>query len=98
MEYFGSKPGTPKEECLKSVQSCKAYIGIFAMRYGTIDEEIGKSLTHLEYEEASRLRLPILIYLIDEQNQPILPKHVETGESAKLLEALKIELKKKTHR
>ena len=36
MEYFGSKPGTPKEECLKAVQSCRAYIGIFAMRYGTL--------------------------------------------------------------
>jgi hypothetical protein len=95
MEYFGSKPGSPKEECLKAVQSCKAYIGIFAMRYGSIDEETGKSMTHLEYEEASRLKLTILVYLIDEQNQPILPKHVETGDNAKLLVELKNELKKK---
>ena len=95
MEYFGSKPGSPKNECLKSVQSCKAYIGIFAMRYGNIDEETGKSITHLEYEEASRLGLPILVYLIDEQNQPILPKYVEMGEKAKLLQELKTELKKK---
>lgn len=95
MEYFGSKPGSPKEECLKVVQSCKAYIGIFAMRYGSIDEETGKSMTQLEYEEAVRLGLPILIYLIAEQNQPILPKHVETGKSAQLLQELKIELKKK---
>jgi len=95
MEYFGSKPGSPKEECLKAVQSCKAYIGLFAMRYGSIDEETGKSMTHLEYEEASLQGLPILIYLIDEQNQPVLPKHVETGDNAKLLEALKSELKKK---
>jgi len=95
MEYFGSKPGSPKDECLKAVQSCKAYIGIFAMRYGSIDEETGKSMTHLEYEEASRLGLPILVYLIDEQNQPVLPKYVETGEKAKLLQELKMELKKK---
>ncbi len=95
MEYFGSKPGSPKEECLKAVQSCKAYIGVFAMRYGSIDEETGKSMTHLEFEEASRLGLPVLVYLIDEQNQPILPKHVETGKNAELLEELKTELKKK---
>ena len=34
MEYFGSKPGSPVEECLRVVTSCKAYVGIFGMRYG----------------------------------------------------------------
>lgn len=95
MEYFGAKPGSPKDECLKVVQSCKVYVGIFAMRYGSIDEETEKSLTHLEYEEACRLKLPILIYLIDEENQPILPKFVEVGENAEKLKALKVELKRK---
>lgn len=93
MEYFGSRPESPKQECLKAVQSCKAYIGIFAMRYGSIDEETGKSVTHLEYEEARRLGMPILVYLIDEENQPVLPKYVETGDNAKLLQALKKDLK-----
>lgn len=95
MEYFGSKPGTPKEECLKAVRSCRIYIGIFAMRYGSIDPESGKSMTHVEYEEACKLKLPALIYLIDEQKQPVLPKFVETGESAERLRSLKEELKKK---
>jgi uncharacterized protein DUF4062 len=95
MEYFGSKPGTPKDECLKAVQSCRVYIGIFAMRYGFIDEESGKSMTHLEYDEAQRLALPTLIYLIDEQHQPVLPKFVDTGDKAKLLQELKNELQRK---
>ena len=95
MEYFGSKPGTPKSECLKAVQSCKAYIGIFAMRYGSIDDETGKSMTHVEYDEAQRLRLPTLIYIIDEEHQPLLPKFVDVGEKAQLLRDLKEELKKK---
>ena len=95
MEYFGSKPGRPKDECLKAVSSCRIYIGIFAMRYGSIDEETGKSMTQLEYEEACRLKLPSLIYLIDEDKQPVLPKFVETGEKAELLKILKGELKKK---
>lgn len=93
MEYFGSKPGSPKEECLKAVASCRVYIGIFAMRYGSVDPEKGKSMTHLEYDEAQRLRLPTLIYLIDEANQPVLPMHVDTGEKAEKLRALKDELK-----
>lgn len=95
MEYFGSKPRSPKVECLNAVQSCKVYIGIFAMRYGSIDEETGKSMTHLEYEEASQIGLPMLIYLLDEEKQPVLPKYVDTGQSAKLLQELKNELKKK---
>src|ERR1700730_12465152 len=85
MEYFGSKPGTPKNECLKAVQSCKAYIGIFAMRYGSVDEGSGKSMTHVEYDEAQRLGLPTLAYIIDEERQPVLPIFVDTGEKAQLL-------------
>jgi len=95
MEYFGSKPDSPKDECLKAVKSCRVYIGIFAMRYGSIDEETGKSITHLEYEEAQRLGLPTLIYLIDEENQPVLPKFFDIGENARKLADLKAELKQR---
>lgn len=95
MEYFGSRTGSPKEECLEEVRKCKIYIGIFAMRYGSIDKETGKSMTHLEYDEAQRLGLPSLIYLIDEENQPVLPKFVDKGEKGKKLADLKAELKDK---
>ena len=95
MEYFGSKPGSPIEECLKAVQSCKIYVGIFGMRYGYVPDGYEKSMTHLEYEEAQKLKLPSLIYIIDENNQPILPKYVETGEGATTLLKLKQELTKK---
>ncbi|MGI8508581.1 MAG: DUF4062 domain-containing protein [Gemmatimonadaceae bacterium] len=89
MEYFGSLPDTPKEECLRSVRGCRIYIGLFAMRYGSIDSVSGKSLTHLEYDEAQRISLPSLIYLIDEDRQPVLPKHVDTEEGAVKLRAFK---------
>lgn len=95
MEYFGSKPGEPVEECLKAVRSCKIYIGVFGMRYGSIPEGEDSSMNHLEYDEAQQLGLPSLIYLIDTDNQPVLPKHVETGEGAKKLEQLKWTLRKK---
>lgn len=95
MEYFGAKPGSPKEECLNVVASCRIYIGIFAMRYGSVDEETGKSMTHLEYEEAQRLELPTLIYLIDEEHQPILPSLIDKGGNAEKLSELKSELRDK---
>jgi uncharacterized protein DUF4062 len=93
MEHFGSLPGMPKLECLRVVRGCRAYIGIFAMRYGSIDPESGKSFTELEYEEAQRFHLRSLIYLIDEDRQPVLPKHVDFGESGEKLKALKSRLK-----
>jgi len=94
MEYFGSKPGSPIEECLKAVRSCKVYIGIFGMRYGSVPDGYDRSMTHLEYEEAQRQGLPSLVYLIDDQNQPVLPRFVETGPGAEKLKSLKDELRK----
>lgn len=94
MEYFGALPETPRDECLRIVRSCHIYVGIVAMRYGSIDTESGKSFTHLEYEEALRLRLPTLIYLIDEERQPVLPKHIDFGEAGDKLREFKGKLKK----
>jgi hypothetical protein len=95
MEYFGALPDTPKEECLRIVRSCRAYVGIFAMRYGSVDTVTGKSLTELEYDEAQRIQLPSLIYLLDEDRQPVLPKDIEFGEGSEKLKLLKGVLRKR---
>ena len=94
MEQFGSKPGSPVDECLRVVGSCMVYVGIFGMRYGSIPDGHDLSMTHLEYNEAQRLNLPSLIYLLDE-NQAIPAKDVETGPGADKLRALKEHLKKR---
>lgn len=93
MEYFGALPDTPKEECLRIVRSCEFYVAIIGMRYGSVDPESGKSFTHLEYEEAQLRGLPTLIYLIDEERQPVLPKHVDFGELSDKLRDFKCSLK-----
>jgi hypothetical protein len=64
------------------------------MRYGSVPEGYDKSMTHLEYDEAQRLNLPSLIYLLDD-GHPIPPKDVETGVGAERLQALKEHLKKR---
>jgi hypothetical protein len=84
-EYFGFQPQTPVEACLAAVAKCRACVGTFAMRYGSIDSVHRKSITHLEYEEAQRLELPSLIYLLDEDRQPILPKYADTSDSVQRL-------------
>jgi hypothetical protein len=85
MEFFGALPDTPKEECLRLVRSANVYVGIFGMRYGHVDPITEKSFTQLEYEEGQVVRLPNLIYLIDEESHPVLAKHVDTGVSAEKL-------------
>lgn len=84
MEQFGSKPGSRVEECLQVVRSCQLYVGIFGMRYGSIPDGYDESMTHLEYDEAQRLDLLLLIYILDD-NQPIPAKDVETGPGAEKL-------------
>ena len=94
MEQFGSRPGTPVEECVKAVQSCQSYVGVFGMRYGSIPDGHDKSMTNIEYDEAQRLGLPSLIYLLNE-NHSIPAKDVEVGEGAEKLLDLKDLLKKR---
>ncbi|MGY8812014.1 MAG: DUF4062 domain-containing protein [Pseudomonadales bacterium] len=94
MEFFGALPESPKQECLRLVRASNVYVGIFGMRYGFVDASSGKSLTQLEYEEAQAIRLPSLVYLMDEDLHLLPPKHVEAGESALKLLDFKKTLKK----
>jgi hypothetical protein len=64
------------------------------MRYGSVPDGYDKSMTHLEYEEAQRVDLPSLIYILDE-NHSIPAKDVETGQGAEKLRILEEHLKKR---
>jgi hypothetical protein len=49
------------------VGTCEVYVGIVAWRYGSTPPGSVKSFTHLEYEEAVRLRKQVLLFHLDEQ-------------------------------
>jgi len=51
-------------------------------------------MTHIEYDEAQRLGLSSLVYILNEDH-PIPAKDVETGAGAEKLQALKEQLKKR---
>lgn len=94
MEYFGSNPNEPLKVCLDAVKASDIYIAIIGMRYGSVEEETGKSYTQLEYETAIKNKIPTLIYIIG-NDCPVLPKYVDIGEKADKLVAFKDTLKKK---
>lgn len=96
MEYFGALSDLPREECLRLVRGSEVFVGVLGMRYGSVEPQSGKSLSQLEYEEAIALRLPCLMYIIDEERHPVLPKHIEFGEGASKLSAFKASVRE-TH-
>ena len=89
MEQFVSAPEKSLDICLAEVRRCQLFIAIVAMRYGSVDIETDKSYSELEYEEAVKNGIPVLAFIIDENECPILPKYVDTGDLANRLRKFK---------
>ena len=92
MEYFVSSPDSPIDVCLSTVRRSQLYIVIVGMRYGSIEEGSGKSFTELEYDEAVKNKIPVLAFVIDEEQCAVLPKFVDIGEKAEKLKEFKAKL------
>ena len=92
MEYFVSSPDSPIDVCLATVRRSQLYIVIVGMRYGSIEEGSGKSFTELEYDEAVKNKIPVLAFIIDEEQCAILPMFVDVGEKAEKLKQFKAKL------
>jgi len=96
MEVFGARTQKPLDTCLEEVSTSEVFIGIIGMRYGSVEEESGKSFVELEYESAIKNGLEILIYIIDEKNANIPPINVEC-ENIEKLKSFKKRLKVHTY-
>lgn len=95
MENFGARTDTPLRTCLAEVDTSDIYIGIIALRLGSVDRRTGKSFTQLEYEQAYKNKKEILIYLLDEEKAQISPKNIDYGEKHDKLISFKKVLKKR---
>ncbi len=82
MEVFGARPDEPLDACLKEVEESNFFLGIYAHRYGYIPAGSEISITEMEYVHARKLGKTIYCFVIDEENQPWLPKFME-GEPGK---------------
>jgi tetratricopeptide (TPR) repeat protein len=65
MKDFGSQPGGASVVSIHEVSKADIFVGIVAQRYGYIPEGMEKSVTEQEYDEAVRLKIPRLMYLLD---------------------------------
>jgi tetratricopeptide (TPR) repeat protein len=77
MEVFGARPDEPLDACLKEVEESDFFLGIYAHRYGYIPTGSDISITEMEYVHARKLGKTIYCFVVDEENQPWLPKFME---------------------
>jgi len=86
METFGSDDAPPNVNSVRRVRECDLFIGIYAHRYGTVDEATGKSITELELDEAkiaisTGVLGNLLLYCID-NDAPWPEEYKESGKQA----------------
>jgi hypothetical protein len=79
MEDFGARDCPSLSLCLRKVEECEVYIGIVGHLYGSCPEDGGKSYTELEYDKATELGKPRLMFLAS-NDFSIRPDHIEDAE------------------
>jgi hypothetical protein len=89
MEHLGARDERPKDVCLRLVrEESDAFVGIYAHRYGHVPSGDSRSITEMEYDEATAAGKKRLIYIIDD-NVPWQKGLIDRGKKARLLESFK---------
>ena len=66
MRYFAAREGKPADYCRARVRECEVYVAVIGWRYGSMVPGEAVSYTELEFEEASAVGLPRLVFLLDD--------------------------------
>jgi hypothetical protein len=64
MEYFPARDADCASHCTAMVASADVYVGIAGARYGALVPGTGRSFTELEFETATALGLPRLVFVV----------------------------------
>ena len=70
MEDYVARDDRPLDKCLKDVREADVYVGLFAWRYGYVPRKgnpKARSITELEYLEATKHDKPRLVFLLNEK-------------------------------
>ncbi len=93
MENLTATDPNALEISLAIADRANVYIGIIGFRYGYVPDGNVISVTEAEYNRASELNTPRLIFLMSDQH-PVMAGDVETGEGAEKLKKFRERLEK----
>jgi formylglycine-generating enzyme required for sulfatase activity len=96
MEKYTAFDERPLDRCLADVAATDVYVLLIAHRYGYRpgeDNPLGRSITHMEYEEASRHHKPRLVFTVD-RDHPWSPRWIDRNADADDLAGFRAEVEK----
>jgi len=70
MRYFAARDGSPAEYCRKRIAECDIFVSVIGFRYGSLVPGELVSYTEMEFQAASDLGLPRLVFMLDESARP----------------------------
>jgi tetratricopeptide (TPR) repeat protein len=94
MAYFGARAMKPADHCAAMVAQADVYVGIIGFRYGSpVPDRPELSHTELEFQVASDLELPRLIYLV-RHDAPSLPADTQAADRRARQDAFRSRLRR----
>jgi WD40 repeat protein len=93
MEVFGARPEEPLMACLREIEDCDLFVGIYAHRYGYIPDASDTSITEAEYRQARKCNKPIFCFIVDDE-YPWPPKMIDDEPGRSKLKEFKKEISK----
>jgi O-acetyl-ADP-ribose deacetylase (regulator of RNase III) len=95
MEHFGADPNNhpPANKVITEVNNADIYVGVFGVRYGSIDPATGISMTELEFQQAKTSNKKMLLYLIKDTANVKVSDIEKDPIGEEKLEKLKTEIK-----